>query len=72
VTLSEIGVVIANARSLSREAGSRRVLTEEGKALLALRDLLVEFLETTGDGSFREMSLDQQRLFHQLCQAVEL
>jgi hypothetical protein len=69
---AEIRTVVADRRSLAREAGGRHILTEGERALLELRDLLVEFLEATGGESMRAMSQDQLSLFNRLCVAVEV
>jgi hypothetical protein len=47
----------------------------EGRALIALRDLLVSFLDATDKGypdSMKAMSIDQVRLLNQLHLAVGL
>ena len=57
-----------------QEAARRGQPTAEGRALIALRDLLVSFLDATKDcpESMKTMSIDQARLLNQLHLAVGL
>lgn len=56
------------------QEGSRRGRpTAEGRALIALRDLLVSFIDATDKGcpeSIKAMSIDQVRILNQLHLAV--
>ena len=67
-----------NAREIhttAQEAASCTVPSPEGKALVALRDLLVHFLDATDTGcpeSMKAMSIDQVRLLNQMHLAVGL
>ena len=45
--------------------------TAEGRALIAMRDLLSSFIDTTNTPEFmKALSIDQTRLLNQLCLAV--
>ncbi len=57
----------------SQEAARRGQPTAEGRALIALRDLLVSFIDATDKGcpeSIKAMSIDQVRILNQLHLAV--
>jgi hypothetical protein len=59
----------------SREAAGNKQQDASDRALIALRDLLISFLDATDKGcpdSMKTMSIDQIRLLNQLHLAVGL
>ena len=66
---TEIAIQEASRRSTDRP------LVDSARALIALRDLLVSFIDATDKGcpeSMKAMSIDQARLLNQLHLAVGL
>ena len=61
--------------AITQEAARRAQPSESDRALIALRALLVSFLDATNTGcpeSMKAMSIDQARLLNQLHLAVGL
>lgn len=59
----------------TQEAAQQSPPNAEGRALIAMRDLLTSFLDATNTGcpeSMKAMSIDQTRLLNQLHLAVGL